>query len=160
MMQSRHHLTLIDLMAAIGATAFGLAWVVWVAPGRVVPALIVIGPLVGILCDRWRGGRGILGGTLGAAIYAGTGLIWLSFGPHRPRGAGLSWILDWLLQMVVMTAISLTFGTLMGVLAWLAAAAMGRSAAPTLASQNDRSAREVGLVDPAFRTRPGANPDS
>ena len=55
MMQSRHHLTLIDLMAAIGATAFGLAWVVWVAPGRVVPALIVIGPLVGILCDRCAG---------------------------------------------------------------------------------------------------------
>ncbi len=40
---------------------------------------------------------------------------------------------DWPMQMVIMTAISLTFGTLMGVVAWLAAAVMGRSVAPQLA---------------------------
>jgi hypothetical protein len=160
MMQSRHHFTLIDLMAAIGATAFGLAWVVWVAPGRVAPMLIVIGPLLGILCDRWRGGRGVLGGTLGGAIYAGTGLIWLIFGPYRPRAAGLSSIVDWFIQMFIITAVSLIFGTLMGVVAWLAAAMMGRSAAPTLPSQNARLAREPGITDPALLPRPGANPDS
>jgi hypothetical protein len=133
MTPSRHHLTLVDVMAAIGAAALGLAWVVSQAPGRAGPAMIVIGPLVGILCDRWRGGRGILGVTLGGAVYAGIGLIWLITGPHRPGGAGLSSMADWPMQMVIMTAISLTFGTLMGVVAWLAAAVMGRSVAPQLA---------------------------
>jgi hypothetical protein len=142
MLPSRHHLTLIDLMAAIGAAALGLAWVVSEAPGRAGPALIVIGPLVGILCDRWRGGRGILGGTLGGAAYAGIGLIWTITGPHWPGGAGLSSMADWPVQMVIMTAICLTFGTLMGVVAWLVAAMMGRSVAPTLPSPNDRFVRQ------------------
>jgi hypothetical protein len=57
-MPSRRNLTLIELMAAVGAAALGLAWVASTAPGRAGPALIVIGPLVGILCDRWRGGTG------------------------------------------------------------------------------------------------------
>ncbi len=42
-----------------------------------------------------------------------------------------------------MTAIGLTVGTLMGVAAWLAAAAMGRPLAPTTPGQNDRPAREL-----------------
>jgi hypothetical protein len=143
MMRPRHHFTLIDLMAAVGAAALGLGWVVSVAPGRAGPALVVIGPLIGILCHRWRGGRGILGGTLGGTAYAGFGLIMLVTGPHRPGGAALSSMADWPVQVVIMTAICLTFGTLMGVAAWLAAAAMGRSVAPTLPSPNDRFVRKV-----------------
>jgi len=121
-------------MAAVGAAAVGLTWVVSEAPGRAGPALIVIGPLVGILYDRWRGGRGILGGTLGGAAYAGFGLIMLATGPHWPGGAGLSTMAmaNWPVQVVIMTAICLTFGTLMGVAAWLAAAVMGRPVAPRI----------------------------
>jgi len=141
-MLSRHRLTLMDLMAAVGAAGLGLGWVVSTAPGRAGPALIVIGPLVGILCDRWRGGRGILGGTLGGAAYAGFGVIMLVTGPHWPGGAGLSSMADWPVQVVIMTAICLTFGTLMGVAAWLVAAMMGRSVAPTLPSPNDRFVRQ------------------
>ena len=66
-MRPRRHLTLIDLMAAVGAAALALGWIVWTAPGRAGPALIIIGPIVGILWDRWRGGRGLLGGALGGA---------------------------------------------------------------------------------------------
>jgi hypothetical protein len=131
-MPSRHRLTLMDLMAAVGAAGLGLSWVVSTAPGRAGPTLIVVGPLVGILCDRGRGGRGILGGTLGGAAYAGFGVIMLVTGPHRPGGAGLSSMADWPLQLVIMTAICLTFGTLMGVAAWLVAAVMGRFVAARL----------------------------
>ncbi len=88
MTQSRRHLALVDLMAAVVAAALGLGWVVWVAPGRAVPMLIVIGPLTGILSDRWRGGRGIIGGALGGAAYAGVGLIMLVTGPHGPGRLG------------------------------------------------------------------------
>jgi hypothetical protein len=65
-MRPRRHLTLIDLMAAVLAAALGLAWVVSTARGRAGPAMIVIGPLIGILYHRWRGGRGMLDGALGA----------------------------------------------------------------------------------------------
>jgi len=133
---------LIDLMAAIGAAALGFGWVAWVAPGRAGPGLIVVGPLVGILCDRWRGGRGILGGTLGGAAHAVLGVIMLITGPHWPGGAALSSMADWPAQVVVMTAICITFGSLMGVAAWLAAAVMGRSVAPTLPSTNDTLLRQ------------------
>jgi hypothetical protein len=126
-MRPRRHLTLIDLMATVVAAALGLGWVVSSARGRAGPALIVIGPLIGILCDRWRGGRGILGGAAGGAVYAGVGLIWLVTGPHSPSGAALLRMADWPVQVVIMTAVSLAVGTLMGLAAWLAAAAMGRS---------------------------------
>ena len=82
MMPSRHNLTLIDLMAAVGAAALTLGWVVWDAPDRAALALCVIGPLVGILWYRWRGCEGILGRALRGAAYAGFGLIWLVTGPH------------------------------------------------------------------------------
>jgi hypothetical protein len=141
MMPSRHRLTLIDLMAAVGAAALGLAWVVSVAPGRAGPALIVVGPLIGIVCHRWHGDRGILGGALGGAACAGLGLIMLDTGRRGPGGAGLSSIADWSAWVVIMRAICLTVGTLMGVATWLAAAAMGRSVAPTSPSPNDRFVR-------------------
>jgi hypothetical protein len=131
MIPNRHDLTLIDQRAAIGAAALGLGWVVWVAPGRAGPALIIIGPFIGILCYRWRGGRGKLGGALGGAAYAGFGLIMLVTGPHGRGWPGLSSIPDWPAQVAIMTVISLAVGTLMGVTAWLTAAAMGRSVAPT-----------------------------
>jgi hypothetical protein len=84
MMRTRRHLTLIDLMAAVGAAALALGWIVWIAPDRAAPALIVIGPLAGILCDRWRGCRGMLGGALGGAAYAGLLLIWMVTRPDPP----------------------------------------------------------------------------
>jgi hypothetical protein len=135
-MKPRRHLTLIDLMAAVGAAALALGWVVWAAPGRVAPALSVIGPLVGILWDRWRGCRGILGGALGGAAYAGVGLIWLVAGPNGPGRLAHP------LEVVIMIAFCLIFGTLMGVAAWLVAAMMGRSVAPASPSPNNRFARQ------------------
>jgi hypothetical protein len=73
MMPSRHHLTLIDLMAAVGAAALGLGWVVSVAPGRTGPALIIIGPLVGILCDRWRGAGAYAAGPWAGRLMRASG---------------------------------------------------------------------------------------
>jgi hypothetical protein len=63
-------------------------------------------------------------------------------GPHWPGGAGLSTVADWPVQVVIMTAAFLTFGTLTGVSAWLVAAMMGRSVAPNLPSPNDRFVRQ------------------
>ena len=121
---------------------------VWVAPPPPgVPAPIIIFwltvPLVGILWDRWRGCTGILGGVLGGAAEAGFALIMLVTGPHGPGWPGLSSIADWPVQVVIMTAAFLTFGTLMGAASWLAAAMMGRSVAPTLPSPNDRFVRQL-----------------
>lgn len=78
-MRPGRQLTLIELMAAVVAAALGLAWIVSTAPGRAGPALIVIGPLIGILHHRWRGGRGILGGEPGGAVS-------LEAGEHPNRG--------------------------------------------------------------------------
>jgi hypothetical protein len=146
MRPSRNHLTLIDLMAAVGAAALGMGFIVWDAPPPGVRALFrsfwVIVPLVGILWDRWRGCRGILGGALGGAVEAGFALIMLVTGPHGRGMPGLSSIADWPVQVVIMTAAFLTFGTLMGVAAWLVAAMMGRSVAPTLPSPNNRFVRQ------------------
>jgi hypothetical protein len=123
-MRPRRHLTLIDLMAAVVAAALCLAWVVSTARGRAGPAMIVIGPLIGILYHRWRGGRGILGGALGGAIYGGVGLIELA------RRDGPGWIAKRPVEVAIMLTICLAVGTLMGLAAWLAAAIMGRSSAP------------------------------
>jgi hypothetical protein len=147
MMPSRHRLTLIDLLATVAAAALGMGFLVWVAPpppGVPAPIIIfwLIVPLVGILWDRWRGCTGILGGVLGGAAEAGFGLIMLVTGPHGPGWPGLSSIANWPVQVVIMTAAFLTFGTLMGVAAWLAAAMMGRSVAPTLPRPIDRIVRE------------------
>jgi len=146
-MPSQHRLTLIDLMATVAAAALGMGFLVWVAPPPPgVPALIVIFwlivPLVGILWDRRRGCTGILGGVLGGAAEAGFALIMLVTGPHWPGGAGLPTVVDLPVQVVIMTAAFLTFGTLTGVAAWLAAAMMGRSVAPVLPSPNDRFVRQ------------------
>jgi hypothetical protein len=146
MMPSRHHLTLIDLMASVAAAALGMGFLVWDPPPPGVPALIVIFwlivPLVGILWDRWRGCRGILGGALGGAAEAGFALIWTVTGPHRPGQMGPSYIANHPIQVVFMIAGFLTFGTLMGVAAWLVAAVMGRSVAPMLPSPNDTFVRQ------------------
>ena len=128
MAPSRHRLTLMDLMAAVAAAGLGLGWIVSTMPGQGGPAALVIGPLVGIFCDRFRGGRGILGGTLGGAAYVGFALIMLVAGAHWPREAGLATTPDWPVRVVITTAICLTFGTLMGVAAWLVAAVMERFA--------------------------------
>jgi hypothetical protein len=135
-MTSAGRLTLIDLMAAIGATGLGLAWVNWVAPGRAGPNLIVIGPLVGILWHRQRGGRGILGGTLGGAAYAGFGLLYFFTGPHGRGSASPSTMANWPFQLVVMTISCLAFGASMGIAAWLGAAALGRPRSPDTPAPN------------------------
>ena len=130
MILSRHHLTLIDLMAAVVAAALGLGWVVSVAPGRAGPALIIIGPLVGVLWDRCRGGRGHLWRDSGRGDVCGFRADHAGHWPTLAR-RGRS-VVDGgrPVQVIIMTAICLTFGTLMGVAAWLAAAGMGRSVAP------------------------------
>jgi hypothetical protein len=117
---------LIDLMAAVVAAALCLAWVVSTARGRAGPAMIVIGPLIGILYHRWRGGRGILGGALGGAVYAGVGLIVLAC---REPG----WIAKRPVEVAIMATICLAVGTLMGLAAWLVATMMGRSVSPHVA---------------------------
>jgi hypothetical protein len=151
MRPSRNHLTLIDVMAAAGATALGMAFIVWDAAPSGVRALFlsfwVIVPLVGILWDRWRGCMGILGGALGGAAYAGFLLIWMFAGPHGP-GLPQFPIMPYslanrLVFVVFGFGIGLIFGTLMGVAAWLAAAMMGRSVNPTLPSPNDRFVRHL-----------------
>jgi hypothetical protein len=152
MRPSRNHLTLIDLMAAAGAAALGMGFIVWDAPPSGVRALFlscwVIVPVVGILWDRWRGCMGILGGALGGAAYAGFLLIWMIAGPHGPglpQFAIMPYSLANRLIFVVfgVFGIGLIFGTLMGVAAWLVAAMMGRSVAPTLPSPNDRLVRHL-----------------
>lgn len=129
-MSSSWRLSLIDMMAAVVAAGVGLACVAWAAPGRAGPALIVIGPLVGILWHRGRGGRGILGGVLGGAGYAGVGLVSFFTATPGSNRAGPSTMANWPIQLVYMTAVCLAFGTCMGAVAWLAAAAMGRPRAP------------------------------
>jgi hypothetical protein len=47
-----------------------------------------------------------------------------------------------LIHVVSLIGSGLIFGTLMGVAAWLVAAMMGRSVAPTLPSLNDRFVRQ------------------
>jgi hypothetical protein len=136
MLPSRYRLTLIDLMAAVGAAALALGWIVWAAPGRAAPALISIGPLAGILWDRWRGGTGIPGGALGGAAYAGFVLVW-KLTRHEP-----SVIASGSVPLVFSIAGCSLFGTLMGVAAWLVAAIMGRSVAPTLPRPGDRFVRQ------------------
>jgi hypothetical protein len=147
---SRYHLTLIDLMAGVGAAALGMGFVVWDSPPSGIRAMLrsfwVIVPLVGILWGRWRGYRGILGGALGGAAYAGFLLTWMIAGPHGP---GLPQfpivpysIANRLIHVVSLIGSGLIFGTLMGVAAWLMAALMGRSAAPTLPRPNDRFVRQ------------------
>ena len=94
MTTSRHHLTLIDLMATVAAAALGMVPLVWDPPPPSVPVPVIlfwlIVPLVGIVWDRWRGGRGILGGALGGAVEAGFALIWVITGPHMPGQMGPS----------------------------------------------------------------------
>jgi hypothetical protein len=147
----QNHLTLIDLMAAVGAAALGMGFIVWDAPPSVVHALFrsfwVIVPLVGILWDRWRGCMGILGGALGGTAYAGFLLIWMVAGPHGPglpQFPIVSYsIANRLIHVVSLFGIGLIFGTLMGVGAWLIAAMMGRSVAPPLPSPSDRFVRQL-----------------
>ena len=91
------------------------------------PAIV---PLAGIVWDRWRGGRGVLGGALGGAVEAGFALMWVITGPHMPGQMGPSYIANNPFLVVFWIAGFLTFGTLMGAATWLVAAAMGRSVAP------------------------------
>ena len=83
-------------MAAVAAAALGMVPIVWdePPPGVRVPFIRfwLIVPLVGILWDRWRGGRGVLGGALGGAVYAGFALIWVITGPHMPGQMGPSYL--------------------------------------------------------------------
>jgi hypothetical protein len=146
MTTSRHHLTLIDLMAAVAAAALGMIPLVWDPPPPSVPVPVIlfwlIVPLMGIVWGRWRGGRGILGGALGGAAEAAFALIWVITGPHMPGQMGPSYIANDPYLVVFWIAGFLTFGTLMGVAAWLVAAMMGRSVAPTLPSPNDTFVRQ------------------
>jgi hypothetical protein len=155
MMPSRHHLTLIDLMAAVAAAALTLGVLARdpppTPPGVRTLILIfrifwLIVPLVGILWDRWRGCRGILGGALGGAAYAGFLLIWMVAGPHGPGLPQFPIVPYSLTNRLVFVVLSiaggLTLGTLMGVATWLVAAMMGRSMAPLLPSPNDGYVRQ------------------
>jgi hypothetical protein len=125
-MESRHHLTLTDLMATVATAA--LATGDGIPPS--VPPLVVIFwltvPLVGIVWDRWRGCSGILGGALAGTAEAGFALIWVITGPHRPGQMGPSYLANNPIVVVFVIAGYLTFGTMMGVATWLVAAAMGR----------------------------------
>ena len=142
MTTSRHHLTLIDLMATVAAAALGMIPLVWDPPPPSVPVPVIlfwlIVPLVGIVWDRWRGGRGILGGALGGAAEAGFALIWVITGPHMPGQMGPSYLAKYPVAVAFIIAGFLTFGTLMGVATWLVAAAMGTVRSPTVPSPNDR----------------------
>jgi hypothetical protein len=141
-MKSRQHLTLIDVMATVAAAALAMGVFVWggIPPG--VPALIVLFwlsvPLVGIVWDRWRGCRGILGGALGRAAEAGVALILVITGPHGPGEMGASHLANNPILVVLFIAGFLTFGTSMGVAAWLVAAAMGHTVASKVPSRNDQ----------------------
>jgi hypothetical protein len=125
---------MIDLMATVAATALGMIPLAWDPPPPSLPVLVIlfwlIVPLVGIVWDRWRGGRGILGGALGGAAEAGVALIWVITGPHMRGQMGPSYLTKYPIAVAFIIAGNLTFGTLMGVAAWLVAAVMGRSVAP------------------------------
>ncbi len=123
MPRARPRPTLIDLMATIGAVALSLGLVTWLAPGRILAMLIVIAPTVGILWDRRRGGRGILGGVVHAVaclVYYLSGLGGVPLG-RMFRRPGL---------FLTMTALCAIFGAIMGLTAWLGALAMGSSRIP------------------------------
>ncbi len=121
MIRPRNHLTMVDLIATVTAAALTLGWITWTAPGRPGPFFIVIGPLLSILWDRWRGCRGVVGGALGGAAFAIALLIWMLTHP------GPSLIASGPIQAVFSIAACTLFGALMGVLAWLVAAMMGQS---------------------------------
>ena len=78
----------------------------------------------------------------GGAAEAGFALIWVITGPHMPGQMGPSHIANNPSLVLFSIAGFLTFGTLMGVAAWLLAAMMGRSVAPTLPSPNDTFVRQ------------------
>jgi hypothetical protein len=121
-------------MATVAAAALGMVPLVWDPPPPSVPVPVIlfwlVVPLVGIVWDRWRGGRSILGGALGGAAEAGFGLVWVITGPHRPGQMGPSHLANYPGEVALIIAVYLIFGTLMGVATWLVAAAMGRSVAP------------------------------
>ncbi|WP_435016422.1 hypothetical protein TA3x_003988 [Tundrisphaera sp. TA3] len=123
MRPTRPRLTLVVLMAAIGACALGLAIVARAAPGHFAPALMVVPPLVGILWDRRGGGRGIRGGAVGGFLHAAICLPFFILGPVR---AGLPG--SWPAAYAGATVVCVAFGAMMGVATWLAAAVMGRTA--------------------------------
>jgi hypothetical protein len=60
MTPSRHHLTLIDLMATVAAAALGMIPLVWDPPAPSIPVLVIlfwlVVPLVGIVWARGGGG--------------------------------------------------------------------------------------------------------
>ena len=141
-MKSRHHLTLIDLMATVAAAALAMSVFVWGGIPPSIPPLIVlfwlIVPLVGIVWDRWRGGSGILGGALAGAAEAGFALIWVITGPHRPGQMGPAYLVNSPILVVFMIAGYLTFGTSMGVATWFVAAMMGDPPTSEVPGRNDR----------------------
>jgi hypothetical protein len=122
----RLRLKLIDIISAVGSASLALALIHWAAPGRTEPALIVVGPLLGILWDRGRGGRGILGGTVGGVAHAGFCLLYFFTGPHGSGSASPLTMANWPVPMVYMTSVCVAFGTLMGLIAWLGAALTGQ----------------------------------
>jgi hypothetical protein len=144
-MKSRHHLTLIDLMATVAAAALAMGVFVWggIPPGRELDFVFWLSvPPVGIVWDRRRGCRGILGGALGGAALAGFGLIWTITGPHRPGQMGPPYLATHPIAVVFVIAGPLIFGTSMGVAAWLVAAAMGQSVASKMPGPNDQFVRQ------------------
>ncbi len=127
MPRNRRPLTLVDLMAAIGAAGLGLGLVTWLAPGRIVPMLILIPPCVGILWGRSRGGRGILGGTVGGAAYGAGCLVYILSGM---AGIPRDLVIQSPGEFLVMLATCVAIGTFLGLTAWLVALAMGSSRGP------------------------------
>jgi hypothetical protein len=145
-MESRNHLTLIDLMATVATAALAMGVFVWGGIPPSIPPLVVIFwltvPLVGIVWDRWRGRSGILGGALAGAAEAGFALIWVITGPHRPGGMGPSYLANNPIVVVFIIAGYLTFDTSMGVATWLVAAAMVQLFASKVPGRNDRFMRQ------------------
>src|SRR5258708_32046723 len=113
-MKKPPRLTLIDLMATIGAAALALGLLRWAAPVHAGLGLMIVGPLVGIVWQRSLGGRGIVGGTVGGGAYAALGLLDFATGPHGPGRPGPSSMADWPKQVVIMATGCVAFGLVMG----------------------------------------------
>lgn len=144
-MSPRHHLTLIDLMATVAAAALAMGVFAWrgIPPGREWRLFIALSvPLVGIVWDRWRGGRGILGGALAGAAEFGVELIWGIIDARSPAQIGPTVLGKDPILVVYLIGGYVTFGTLMGVAAWLVAAALGQSVRPRVPDPNDQLARQ------------------
>lgn len=147
-MKSRHHLTLSDLMATVVAAALAMGVFAWGGIPRRMPAALVelywvSVPVVGILWDRWRGGRGIFGGALAGAAAAGVPLIWVVINDGQVlRHPARLYLAIHPGVVILLFAGPVAIGSLIGVATWLVAAGLGQSVASQTPSHHDQVVRE------------------